>query len=91
MIMKNGQISPKRYTNKMAMIAKEIKAPMMLAIDLKNQPLPSFFHFTTIPLWDSAKGMNTPMEYNGIKRSVDPWKINNRTMEPAAKVMIPFE
>ena len=62
MMIKNGQMSPRRKTNKIAMIAKEINAPTMLANDFKNHPLPAFFHRTTIPVCESAKGMNTPIE-----------------------------
>ena len=56
----------------------------MLAMDFFNQPAQSLRHLMTIPVWDNAKGMKTPMEYKGIKRSVEPWKMTSKIMEPAA-------
>lgn len=43
-----------------------------------------------MPVCDSVNGMNTPTAYNGINRSVDPWKIVINAADPSARVRIPL-
>ena len=92
MMIKNGQMSPRRKSKQDRNDRKRNQlAPTMLANDFKNHPLPAFFHRTTIPVCRERKGNEhaNRIKWNQpFRRSL---KMNNRTIEPAASVMIPLE
>ena len=65
-------------------------APMPLIKALRRQPDPrSENQWRTMPDCDRVNDVKTPIAYNPMRRSVEPWKATQRAIEMRARATIP--